>query len=78
MKTSSKKTSKRKSDPPREGNPGEARFWIYVFDGVDSGERVGWTNAKARAFAWTRAFARGGWTFDRTTRGKYSSRGVAI
>lgn len=65
---------RRKGDPPREGIYGAARYWIYVWDGIDSGVCVGWTNNRARAIAWTRESG-GGWTFDRRSRLKYTARG---
>ena len=67
----------RRTDPPREGIPGEARYWLYLFDGIDRGVRVGWTTARGRAVAWLRAYAPGGWAFDRETRERYDSHGWA-
>ncbi len=67
--------SRRKSDPPREGIPGHARYWVYRWDGIDGGIRCGWTTNRARAIAWTREHTAGGWTFDTNTFLKYTSRG---
>ncbi len=66
---------KRRRPPPTEGFPGDARYWLYVFDGIDSGIRVGWTHARARGIEWLRQHAPGGWLFDRRARVKYDAHG---
>ena len=65
------------TDAPREGHPGEARHWLYVFDGIQ-GIRIGWTTSRARAIAWLKAHAPGGWTCDRTTRARYDATGQGV
>jgi len=70
-----RRRDKRRRDAPQEGHPGEARYWVYVWDGIDSGIRVGWSSSRARAIAWLREHAAGGWTFDRQTRFRYTARG---
>lgn len=66
---------RRKSDPPQEGIPGKARYWVYVWDGIDSGIRVGWGESRSRAIAWLREHAAGGWVADRKTCLRYTGRG---
>jgi hypothetical protein len=66
---------RRKDAPPQEGVPYETRYWIYVWDGIDSGIRVGWSTSKDRAIAWLRNHAPGGWAFDTRARVRYTRRG---
>jgi len=58
-----------KNTTPKEGIPGEARYWLYMFDGME-GFRCGWTTAKSRAKTWTKQHP-SGWAYDRQTGEKF-------
>jgi hypothetical protein len=69
---------KRRQPPPTEGYPIDARYWLYVFDGIDRGIRVGWTKARARGLGWLKEHAPGGWLYDTRRRVKYDARGRQV